>query len=165
MAAHSVIGIANEFISRAEANGKRITPMQLQKLCYMAHGYSLAILNGPLTSDEIQAWDFGPVYPVLYDALKRYGSNAVPALLSRNNWAVMDHVRGDVVRVTLSGEQTELVNSIYETYGDFQGFQLSALTHEAGSPWEKVYKPGKKMLVIPDALIREYFVGLAQEAA
>jgi uncharacterized phage-associated protein len=51
--------------------------MQLQKLVYIAHGWNLAINGTPLTSDIPAAWDYGPVYRDLFEALRAYGSNPV----------------------------------------------------------------------------------------
>ena len=65
--------IANEFIRRAAAEGRALTQMQLQKLVYIAHGWNLAINGDKLTSDDPQAWDYGPVYRDLWNALRSYG--------------------------------------------------------------------------------------------
>ena len=69
--------IANEFIRRAASEGKSFTQMQLQKLVYIANGWNLAISGVPLTQDEPQAWDYGPVYPYLWKALRSYGREGV----------------------------------------------------------------------------------------
>lgn len=44
----------------------RIQAIKLQKLCYLAQGWSLAWLRGPLFNDEIRAWRYGPVVYSLY---------------------------------------------------------------------------------------------------
>jgi len=134
--------------------------MQLQKLCYLAHGFSLALFDKKLVRDKIEAWDWGPVFPELYDAIKKYGSGPVPEYIYENNWAAMPHVRGDIVEVLLSDKEKRLLDKVWEEYGEFPGFQLSALTHEDDSPWEQVYVPGKRNIPIPDRLIKDYFVGI-----
>ena len=154
---HSVLGVANEFLEWADYSDIELTPMQLQKLCYLAHGFSLALLGKPLVKDPVEAWDWGPVFPQLYDAVKRYGSGPVVGPIRENNWASYDHVRGEHVTANLSPDERGLMAKVLKTYGKFQGFQLSALTHEAGSPWEQVYVPGKRSIRIPDSLIKQYF--------
>jgi uncharacterized phage-associated protein len=162
---HNVLGIANEFLKRAEARGEELTAMQVQKLCYLAHGFSLALFNEPLTANRIEAWDWGPVYPELYDAIKGFGSAPVSRLICRNNWAMLPHVRGEVVSETLTSDEASLLDTVWEEYGEFDGFQLSALTHEEGSPWAKAYKPGVKSLPISDQEIKRYFVELTAAPA
>ena len=158
---HSVLAVANDFIARAAASDGVLTPMHLQKLCYFAHGFNLALVSDPLTNDRVEAWEFGPVFPVLYDALKRYGARPVGEMVRQNNWASADHIRGDVVQETFTDDEREIIEGVYETYGNFHAYQLSALTHEDGSPWERTYKPGRKNLVIPNSMIQEYFTALA----
>jgi uncharacterized phage-associated protein len=93
---HNVLSVANEFIGLAAQNDKFVTPMHLEKLCYMAHGFTLALLDRPLTRNIIEAWDYGPVYPDLYDSLKMYGSGTVTGLIWQNNWASDARVRGKI---------------------------------------------------------------------
>lgn len=63
--------IANEFIRRGLREGRAFDQMQLQKLVYIAHGWCLAFSGEPLTGDRPEAWDFGPVYRRLANALQR----------------------------------------------------------------------------------------------
>jgi len=158
--AHSACGIANQFLDRARAEGRTLTPMQIQKLCYLAHGFNLALFDEPLIKDKAFAWDWGPVYPELYDAVKRFGSGSIEGDICENNWAFMPHIRGNRVDADLNEREAALVDRVWKDYGEFDGFQLSALTHEDGSPWEAVYRPGVKNILIPDDLIKEYFVGV-----
>lgn len=163
--AYKSLAIANEFLERAIAGERPITAMHLQKFCYLSHGFTLALLDHALTSDKPEAWDYGPVYPALYDALKGYGASAVSSLIHANNWASDPRVRGDVIRASLADDEVELINTVWRDYGSFHAFQLSALTHEDDSPWARTYRPGAKHLKIPDEAIKEYFVGLTAAPA
>src|SRR5688500_13512830 len=69
--------IANEFIRLAANEGRKLDQLQLQALIYIAHGWSLAIHGQPLTGDRPEAWEFGPVYRRVADALARYGRRLV----------------------------------------------------------------------------------------
>jgi uncharacterized phage-associated protein len=62
--------VADEILKIAKRKGLHITPMQLLKLVYIAHGWSLAILGRDLFPDRIEAWKYGPVIPDLYRATR-----------------------------------------------------------------------------------------------
>jgi uncharacterized phage-associated protein len=156
------LAVANEFLLDAEVKKIALTAMQLQKLCYLAHGFTLAIIDRALTLNRIEAWDYGPVYPDLYDALKNFGAEPVTSLISRNNWATLERVRGSTVREEFEDQEKRIIDRVWADYGVFAAFQLSALTHEADSPWAKVYTPGKLNIVIPDSLIKDYFLELTK---
>jgi uncharacterized phage-associated protein len=55
--------VANRFLELAEAEGRSLTPLQLMKLVYIAHGWMLGIHQRPLIKDHIEAWKLGPVIP------------------------------------------------------------------------------------------------------
>ncbi len=59
---HDARAVANEFIKLAKKHGKKpLTHMQLQKLVYIAHGWSFALgeEEAPLIADTVEAWDWG----------------------------------------------------------------------------------------------------------
>lgn len=135
--------------------------MQLQKLCYFAHGYDLALFGEALTKDEIEAWDWGPVYPDLYGALKKHGAGPVDGLIHQNNWAFLEHIRGSVVKEQMTEIEVALIDKVWDEYGEIEAFRLSAITHEEGSAWQRVYKPGVKHIRIPNELIKDQFIALS----
>ena len=159
---HNVLAVANEFLLKEEGTQSRLTAMHLQKFCYMAHGFTWALLDEPMTSDRIEAWDYGPVYPRLYDALRKYGSEPIPSLIYQNNWADSERVRGKIVQDEFSEREHKIIDTVWADYGEFEAFQLSTLTHEDDSPWAKVYEPGKRSITIPDSLIKEYFLEITK---
>src|SRR5271154_4906780 len=75
--AYNAKQIATEFIQLANADGKKLTPMQLQKLVYFAYGWYLAITGERLIDERVEAWQWGPVIPSLYSAFREYGSDPI----------------------------------------------------------------------------------------
>jgi uncharacterized phage-associated protein len=142
--------VANEFLRLADENGgDTLTPMQVLKLVYLAHGWSLGLLGKTLVEDQVQAWQYGPVIPKLYASMRQFKSNPV-------SFPLPD--RG----IALSDEARDLIKQIYDVYGHLSGPALSRLTHKAGSPWAKTYVDGSFGLVISNDLIEDYF---AKQAA
>jgi uncharacterized phage-associated protein len=147
--------IANEFLRVAKEAGRNLTNMQLQKLVYIAHGYTLAILNKPLVRQSVEAWRYGPVIADLYHALRQYGSGVVTAPIPM------------LGKEPLSETDRALVKAVISAYGRFSGPQLSTMTHRDGTPWRQVYQPNAFLNndVIDDALIKQHYLTLLNERA
>ena len=151
--AYDARSVANEFLRQAKASGRALTNMQLQKLVYIAHGYSLAILRKPLNKQRAEAWRYGPVIPDLYHALRQYKSGEVTELINL------------FPSEQLSETDRSLVSSVLNAYGRYSGTQLSTMTHKEGTPWREVYQPDAAFNndVIPDALIATHYLKLLNE--
>lgn len=159
--------IANEFLRRASRDGKHLTQMQLQKLVYIAHGWNLAINGHPLTDDSLQAWDYGPVYPELWESLRSYGKEPVSRPIMTSDLPAYGFCDDEeVLEITdpLNKNEEEVIDRVYEVYGGFRAFKLSALTHEPGTPWHRVFvKDNNKRGPIEDELIKAHFIELARQ--
>ena len=161
--------LANEFISRAAEHGRHFTQMQLQKLVYIAHGWNLAIHGEPLTSDDPAAWPYGPVYIELLCALRRYGKTPVEKKITLSDlpeWGFIEEDHDRDVAAELADKEKVLTDRVFEVYGQYHAFQLSALTHQKGTPWDTVYnKLGGEREPIGKELIKKHFEGLRASAA
>lgn len=167
MSHYSSLAIANEFLERAQNSKRELTHMQLQKHVYLAHGWNLAVNGKPLIEDDVEAWEFGPVIRKLYDALSHYGSGPISRLI---RWGddtpakFMSNGAG-VAKEKLPPQERAVIEKVWETYGGFKAFQLSALTHAEGSPWQKVYDPNGRSIKIKNDSIQDYFVDLSLKNA
>ena len=157
--AHSPLAIANEFLKRAEEDGRELTHMQLQKLVYLANGWNLAATNRPMVEDDPEAWEFGPVYRRLFDALKKYGRSPVRDLIRWGDDTPFSLDDGEVASESLSDDERAVIDMVWKAYGHMQAFQLSALTHQDESPWSRTYEAGRNRR-IPMDLINEHFKDL-----
>ena len=143
--------VANRFLERAVQDGDALTPMQLLKLVYMAHGWMLGIYGRPLIRDEVEAWQYGPDIPNLYSAIRHFKSQPVVGpLKSREDG--------------LDAEEMSIVDQVYDIYGKRSGPALSRLTHQSDSPWAKVYTRGSFGIEIPNDLIEDHYATLAKRA-
>lgn len=156
---------ANEFIRLAREDGRTLTQMQLQKLVYIAHGWRLALTDEPLTTDEVQAWDFGPVYPELYEVLKKYGRAAVTDYVKdmQSFWVELwNSGSSDEIKINLDTVDKQIIERVFDQYGSFPAYQLSAITHETGTPWSQTYERSRSR-PISDETIKAHFKKLAEE--
>lgn len=144
----SPVRAANIILERAAHQGQSLTPLQVMKLVYMAHGVHLANFDQPLLTENVQAWQYGPVVPSLYQAMKRFRNAPVqPARLPTNAWD----------RSEPSDAERRSLEAVYDTYGRYSGPALSNLTHRPGSPWSAVWRPGVTNLQIPNSLIAQHY--------
>lgn len=163
-------GIANEILRLARDSGRPLTQMQIQKLVYIAHGWNLAVNGEALTVDQPRAFPYGPVYRALSEALSRYGTRAVDRLIRVRDFGGgvfydADDPDGDrEARAFLSDPERAVVRRVFNDYGAFHAFQLSALTHERHTPWSEVYNNGRGQYnEIGNRLIRDHFVELGRK--
>jgi uncharacterized phage-associated protein len=148
-------GVANVFIRLAQAEGKPLTPMQIMKLVYIAHGWSLAVRHRPLITDRIEAWKYGPVIPDLYQAVKEYGSAPVTVPVKAGLFG------GDAVPP--DEEEQEFVERVYKLYRGFNGIQLSAMTHRPDTPWSQTWAPNLMNAEVSNDLIADHYRRLKDE--
>jgi uncharacterized phage-associated protein len=56
-----------------------------------------------------------------------------------------------------------VVDRVFRDYGRFHAYNLSALTHQPGTPWDQVYKQGAgRMQTIDNERVRRHFIDLAR---
>jgi uncharacterized phage-associated protein len=151
MAGYSAIDVANAFFELAKKDGVPLTNMQLQKLVYIAHGWSLALYDTGLFEEEVQAWEWGPVIPKLYNKLKKYGAGFVTEPIPN-------------AESSYDGGLSELalIKRVWAAYGKFSGPKLSAITHIDGTPWSQVWHSRPYEEISPE-LIRQHYRKLLNE--
>lgn len=156
------VAVANYFIQKSFDTGIEVTPMKLLKLVYIAHGWSLALLDEPLIDEAVVAWTYGPVIPGLYHELKEYGRSRVTKLITTSDfdWRTF---RSNFIAPSISEDDAQvkkLLNNVWKGYGNHSGIYLSAITHKAGTPWSMT--PSND--IIGQDLIKEHYRILAQNS-
>ena len=147
---HSANHIAEFVVLEASMLGRTLTPMQLIKIVYICHGWMLGVHGRPLVSDEAQAWDYGPVFPALYQRLKSFRSAPVEKL-------------GEVDLSRFGDDEKSLLKAVVKHYSQYSGIDLSMMTHQAESPWEITRKQGGKNAFISNDLIEQYYSKMASD--
>nr|DAJ30145.1 MAG TPA: hypothetical protein [Caudoviricetes sp.] len=119
--AYKALDIANKIISKTDLeHGDTISNLKLQKMMYYQQGFHLAYFGTPLFDEDIVAWQYGPVVPSVYKEYKSFESNSIST--SREG-------------ISLSDDEEELFNNVYEEYNQFSAVALMKMTHEE-SPWK-----------------------------
>ncbi len=132
--------VADYFLSKTdEEAGDVISNLKLQKLVYYAQGFTLAVTGKPLFNEPIEAWQHGPVVPDLYHKYKDHGAYGIPAPTN------VDFSK-------FSSEIKEILDEVYDVYGQFSAWKLRNMTHEE-APWKNTEKGD----VISLSSMSEYF--------
>jgi uncharacterized phage-associated protein len=145
--AHSATSVARYVLWLGR--GTDMTPMRLQKLIYISHGWMLALLDKPLFSDTPEAWQYGPVVPAVYQEYKKFGGNAIT----------------DVPASEPEGftpEEKNLMQKVWDSYRGFSAIQLSSLTHQPNTPWAITRQLVGNGAAISNDLIKEHYRVLAE---
>lgn len=72
---YSVLDVARYVIARSNRAGA-ISNLKLQKVLYFIQAEFLVVQNTPCFAEQIEAWDFGPVVPMVYYRYRIYGGAA-----------------------------------------------------------------------------------------
>ena len=162
----------NFFLDKAKDEGTYLTPMKAIKLVYIAHGYSLALLDHPLIDDHVEAWQFGAVIPSLYHELKIYGSGKIKYpilvdgidkldLILLNETELNKKYEGFEISYRFTGDELELMDAVWVVYKSKDGLQLSKLIHLPNTPWDIVWNQRggryERGAVIPNGLIKQHY--------
>jgi uncharacterized phage-associated protein len=168
--------VANYLLDLAKEEGVAVTPLQLQKLAYFAHGWHLALTGEPLINEQIQAWEYGPVIYSLYDEFRDLGNEPIdrpalaiqlgpgraPRTMNLDELDFLQYAPALDDNPTGNKEFVErLLKRVWELYGRYSPLELSNMTHQSGTPWDQVSRQYHgdipKFTPIPQEAIKSYF--------
>ena len=156
--------VANWLLDLADAEASDtgvpmpVRPLALQKLLYLAHGSHLIRFEAPLVAGHFEAWRYGPVNPVVYQAFKH---EVAQPITSRA-----------MARDVMTGRERPLpsladpkarwaILSVLRSHGRLSPGRLVDITHAKGGPWAAVVNKAKTSvslgLRIPDTVTVERF--------
>jgi len=116
--------------------------LKLQKLLYYSQAVYLVLHDKtPLFNEKIEAWDYGPVVPLVYQMYKQYGFENIPPT---NDDSALDFEEMKAVDMTLA------------CFGVLSGPELINQTHYE-DPWKNAYHKGRPSEIIPIEAIYDYF--------
>jgi uncharacterized phage-associated protein len=139
--------IAEYFLANVdEEAGDNISNLKLQKLLYYAQGLHVAMHDGdPLFSEPIVAWDHGPVVESVYFLYRKYGWQGIDPPADFDISAYPPEIR-------------ELLDIVYQVYGQFSAKRLELMTHDE-PPWKNTSRNAE---ITPESL-REFFSLIVEE--
>lgn len=129
--------VANTIIGVAENFGLPLTHLSLQKIVYFIHGVYLTKKREPLVAGYFEAWQYGPVHPVLYNAFREAGASQLTTRATKKDLgtgavSVVGEVRDAELRLFIIKESLHFLQ--------MSPGRLVDLSHARGSPWDYLTK-------------------------
>lgn len=150
--------VANLILDCAIERGISCSNLKLQKLLYFVHGQWLLRKGEPLCSGNFEAWEHGPVHPLVYQSFKSFGANRIT-----NKACSINPVTREKKEITAPSdvEVLDVVRMVVTSLGHLSGSQLRNITHTKGSPWSVVIDASRESanigLQISNDVIRKNF--------
>lgn len=141
--------VAEQILWLRNKMGLETTPMHVIKLAYLCHGWMLGIFGQCLSAEPAEAWRYGPVIPSVYHNYKEFRNTPITRDVSDRSGEFDEN-------------QNSIIEGVIDSYLHYDPWQLSAITHQPGTPWDIVYGDGRgEGETIPDEVIEKYYRELA----
>ncbi len=137
---YRALDLAKYIVTTCNEDKKAISNLQLQKILYFIQK-SFLKLGKQAFSDEIEAWQFGPVIPEVYYYFCGYGATPI---------------RASYPKSSVRTEDKEIIDEIVKNKRKLNPWELVEQTHNKNGAWDKVYLDGLgNRDIIPISLIKE----------
>jgi uncharacterized phage-associated protein len=153
--------VANFLLDLASQRQLVVTQLVLYKVVYFAHGWYLTSFGKPLVSHEFEAWQRGPVIKVLRDQFRKFGDQPITSKAEKLNIFTGETT---IVAPDLEQQDAQFIANVFDSYFHYGAWKLSEMTHEKGSPWDRLWNSpnpvGRLALRIKNEEIKAHFDGL-----
>lgn len=146
MTPYNSLDVASFIAQLCREKGYYYNNTKIQKLLYCCYGSVLASRNERLCDEYPRAWQYGPVYPRVFN------------FISKGKGSLEDYCPN----FSCDDDLKNFLSKVIDVFGKYSAVALSNWTHKPGSPWDTVVNcidgEGKGMNnFIPDDLITQYF--------
>jgi uncharacterized phage-associated protein len=136
------LAVASHIATVCDQKGCDWNSTKIQKLLYCCYGCVLAGFNERLCDEYPRAWQYGPVFPKVFNHIKK----GKPFPLKSG-------------ALDTSEEMKQFLEKVIDVFGRYSAGALTAWSHHPDSPWDIVVnKMDAPNSFIPDDLICRYFL-------
>lgn len=133
---YDVRSIANWVLDRADAQGRPLSNMAINKIIYFIVEKALVERGELLTGAKIEAWEHGPVFREVYHSFKQHCDAPITSRAKKFDSSTRSMIEASEV---FQEDDEELFNGALDAYLHLTAAQLRALSHQPGSPWHRVW--------------------------
>lgn len=124
MSQYDAQDVARYVIERCHKMARPISNLKLQKILYFLQAAFLVEGRGPLFSNTMEAWDYGPVVPDVYHAYKMYGDTNIPVT--------------ETGHYPFTKRDEELMDEYIDRAAGYSAIKLVEISHSQ-APWQDAY--------------------------
>lgn len=122
---YNVLEVAKYIIYHEKSEGRTVSNLRLQKLLYFIQAKFLIEKEEPCFTEKMEAWNYGPVVPIVYSAYRYYGSMPLPCENSSN--------------FSIDESDKEKIDSMLDSCSEYSTSTLVEITHTQ-APWITAHK-------------------------
>lgn len=137
---YSAIELSKHIVTKCTTDNHPISNLQLQKILYYIQKDYL-LRNSIAFSDNIEAWQFGPVVPNVYYRFCGFGAMPITNTYEDTN---------------ISFGDSQIIDAIVEEKRALDPWVMVEETHKKNGAWDQIYRNGLgNRDVIPCELIKK----------
>lgn len=154
---YDVRAVANFVLDVADADGRNVSNLHINKIVYFLHADFLVEFSRPLVSAKIEAWTHGPVFREIYREFKEFGNGPISG---RARYIDPDTGRKKNAQWGFTREEEEFLRGLVKKYIVMTPGALVAQSHVEGGPWDQAWnhdtKTNASMKISDEAIKRWY---------
>jgi len=153
--------VANLILDIRDELNLETTNLELQKLLYFSHAFSLNRFDVPLVSGFFEAWKNGPVNPAVYRAFKEFVGSPITKRAMKRDYRKNAYI--DLPN-ELPKQITSRIHDDIKSLSKLNAWELVDLSHAPNGPWDFVVEKSKTGIVagmrITDDITKKRFAYL-----
>lgn len=126
---YSALDISEYVFYYYNSHDSFISNLKLQKVLYFLQAEYLVETKEPLFYEPIEAWDFGPVVPIVYKKYAMYGAASIFICHKTSTYKI-------------KATDREIIDRVLDCLKEYTATDLVTITHRQ-SPWRKAYFENK----------------------
>lgn len=158
--------LADYILLKAAKEGRFLTPLHVNKMCYLVQGFTLRATGECAFHNDIEAWPYGPVVRDVYEAFRTYGRRPIRRLHGTGEPVCVGSAQEPgtitVLREALGSDVVGIADEVVDGYASIDGGTLIGMTHEDGTPWSEMRRR-LKTVTIPTSVIQEFYAKIGPD--
>lgn len=147
--------VTNFILDICDEQNIEVSNMALNKIIFFAHSDLIASQEHALVKTTFEAWQHGPVLPVIYHEFKDYGSKPIRSRAKKLCKYTGNKV---IAKYDEINHLREFLTDCVSVYAKMTASQLRALSHEKGGAWDFIWHSSDEHnlgMKIPNRLIHK----------